>query len=148
MRRNRQSAFTLIELVVVVVILSMLALVLAPKVFKGLGKSKTGIARVKMLEIQKALVQFKVDCGRLPDASEGLDALLKLPSADLESKWDGPYCKPGDLLDPWERPYLYEPGTDAAGEEFVLRSLGKDGQVGGTGEDQDVTSEETPPAAK
>jgi general secretion pathway protein G len=42
--------------------------------------------------------------------------------------------------DPWGRPYVYRsPGIDNP-KSFDLYSLGRDGTIGGTGEDADLTS--------
>jgi type II secretion system (T2SS) protein G len=40
-------------------------------------------------------------------------------------------------LDPWDRPYLYEPPSDAV-DSFRVFSLGEDGRPGGEGEDADI----------
>ena len=108
MKRKKQErkAFTLVELLVVILIISMLAAFVAPRMFKGLGKAKRDIARAKMAIIEDSLARFYIHCGRYPDDSEGLDALLVAPT-DLEEKWSGPYCKQSDLLDPWDERYLY-----------------------------------------
>jgi general secretion pathway protein G len=67
----------------------------------------------------------------------GLQALLEAPG-DVKN-WNGPYLKKADgIIDPWGRPYLYRfPGEHG---EFDLYTLGADGQEGGEGEDEDVTS--------
>ena len=41
------------------------------------------------------------------------------------------------FLDPWGRPYGYEPHEDG----FTLQTLGRDGLAGGTGQDRDVTKD-------
>jgi general secretion pathway protein G len=137
-RRRRRKGFTLVELLVVVLIISMLAAVLAPRMFKGLGKAQADIAKAKMTIIEDSLARFQYDCGRLPDESEGgLEALLVAP-ADLEEKWNGPYLKQSQLLDPWGNLYIYiREGTVNPGS-FDLISLGADGQEGGEGDNADI----------
>ena len=66
---------------------------------KGVGKTKSRIAKAKMAIIDNALGRFYLDCGRFPDNSEGLDVLLIAPSND-EDKWPGPYAKASEHLDP------------------------------------------------
>jgi general secretion pathway protein G len=53
--------------------------------------------------------------------------------------WNGPYLKKAEsLIDPWNNPFLYRyPGEHG---EFDLYSLGRDGQEGGEGEDEDATN--------
>ena len=83
----------------------------------------------RMTGIQR-MAQFQYHCGRVPNDSEGLEALLEAPG-DLEEKWNGPYLKKSDLLDPWENPYIYvEEGMYNPGS-FDLISLGADGVEGG-----------------
>lgn len=137
MNARRRKGFTLIELIAVAAIIALLAVFVAPRVFQGLGKSKQDIARAKMAIIEQGLGRFQIDCGRLPDESEGLDALLIAPP-DLEEKWNGRYVKESELEDPWGNRYIYvEEGQINIGS-FDLISYGADGQEGGEGEDEDI----------
>jgi general secretion pathway protein G len=135
--KRRKKGFTLIELLVVILIITMLATLLAPRIFKGLGKAKQGIARGQMAIIDDALGRFYLDCGRLPDQSEGLEALLTAPAA-LTEKWDGPYLKTKDLIDPWEHPFAYRAQGTINEGSYDLISFGADGSPGGEGENEDI----------
>lgn len=141
MKRKRKG-FTIIELLVVVLIITMLAVFVAPRMFKGLGKTKRDIAGSKMAIIESALGNFYIDCGRYPSTDEGLEALIEAP-AELEEKWNGPYLKRTHLEDPWGNPYLYEEeGTINAGS-FDIVSYGADGEPGGEegSENEDIFNE-------
>lgn len=138
-RRNRRG-FTLVELLVVILIISMLAAFVAPRMFKGLGKAKRDIARAKMAIIEDALARFYIDCGRYPDDSEGLEVLLMAP-ADLEEKWNGPYLKRSELLDPWDNPYIYVAEGVYNPGSFDLISYAADGMEGGEGDNEDVVND-------
>ncbi len=140
-KKRRRQAFTIVELLVVVLIISMLAAFVAPKFIKGLGKTKRDIAASRMKIIEDALGRFYLDCDRLPDDAEGLDALLTAPSDLEEDKWNGPYLKKSQLLDPWDNPYEYmEEGTVNEGAYDII-CYGKDGQPGGEGENEDIYNE-------
>lgn len=131
---NRRSGFTLIELLVVLAIISLLAGLVGPSVLNQLGGAKTKTARVQIKDLEQALEMYKLDVGRYPSSSEGLEALVEQPgSAD---GWNGPYLKSGVPKDPWKNEYHYTyPGTRADVDIF---SLGQDGAQGGEGEDSDV----------
>jgi general secretion pathway protein G len=136
MRRN-EKGFTFIEIMVVIILIGLLATLVAPKIFKGMGKAKHDIARSKMAIIESAISQFHMDCGRIPYDTEGLEALVVAPE-DVAEKWNGPYLKKSEMLDPWGNPYIYvEQGEQNVGS-FDIVSLGADGQPGGEGENADI----------
>lgn len=136
-RRHEQAGFTLLELLVVLVILGLVTAFAAPQVIKYMSGAKIDAAGIQIERLSGVLDLYRLEVGRYPDESEGLEALLEKPT-DAE-RWNGPYIKKANsLLDPWGRPYLYRyPGENG---EFDLYSLGADGGEGGDGEDKDVTS--------
>lgn len=136
-RARRSGGFTLLELLVVMVIIGLLAGFVAPRYFAQVGKSQVKLARAQIDALDKALDQFRLDVGRYPTSEEGLQVLVARPSG--EASWSGPYLKKGVPADPWGHPYVYQqPGTH--GGDFDLLSYGKDGRLGGTGEDADLTN--------
>ena len=136
-QRRKQKGFTIIELVAVEMIISLLAVFVLPRAFKGLGRAKRDIARGKIGILEGALAQFQYDCGRFPTDAEGLQALLT-PPAGLEDKWAGPYCKSSDLLDPWGNRFIYIATGVLNPGGFDLISYGADGAEGGEGENADI----------
>ena len=84
-----------------------------------------------------ALERFEVDIGRYPTVEERLEALVKRPAFDdqaVAQTWRGPYVKKLPL-DPWGRPFHYEPVNDRkARRPYRLWSAGPDG-VSGTSDD-------------
>jgi general secretion pathway protein G len=138
--RRSRTGFTLIELLVVIMIITLLGVFVAPPILKRVGKAKRDLAKPRMTIIESALQRYQLDCGRLPDDSEGLDALLVAP-ADLEGKWDGPYLKASQLLDPWGNRYVYMSQGQYNPGSFDLISYGADGQEGGEGDNADIVND-------
>ena len=136
MGRN-EKGFTMVELLVVILIISMLAAFVTPKMFRRLGEAKKDIARAKMANIENAIGRFYIDCGMYP---ENLEDLVEAPT-EFEEKWTGPYLKRSELLDPWENPYLFEEEGVVNPGSFDLISYGADGQQGGEGDDEDIYNE-------
>ncbi len=128
--------FTLLELLVVMVIIGLLAGYVGPKYFEQIGKSETKTAKAQIDALGKALDQYRIDVGQYPSTEQGLNALNK--PVTNEAKWSGPYLKKDVPNDPWGRAYLYKsPGEHG---DYDLFSYGKDGQLGGTKESEDVAS--------
>jgi len=132
--RRRARGFTLIELLVVLAILTLLAGIVGPRVLNQLGGAKSKTAALQIADIDKALEIYKLDTGRYPSNSEGLEALMTKPAS--ANGWNGPYLKGGVPNDPWGNPYRYaNPGPNGGIE---ILSLGGDNAPGGDGENADV----------
>ena len=130
--RARRSAFTLVELMVVVVIIGVLATIVTVSVTDYLVKGKQSAARAEIAQISTALQLFFMESDRYPSTDEGL-ALLQQPKPDHPNG-----ILQGDLLDPWGKAYIYvSPGLHGA---FDLCSYGANGLDGGTGADADIRS--------
>jgi len=132
--KNRQG-FTLIELLVVMVILGLLAALVGPRLFGHVGAANQKAAKTQIEMLGQALDAFRLDVGRYPSTSEGLNALVTNPGVE---GWNGPYLKKGLPNDPWKRPYIYQsPGEHG---DYDIVSNGGDGAPGGEGENKDVNS--------
>lgn len=135
--KQSQRGFSLIELLVVLVILGLLAGLVAPRVMKYVGESKTKTARLQIEDMGAALDLYSLEVGRYPTTEEGLSALVEQP-ADATG-WHGPYLKKKKIpKDPWQREYVYQsPGEHGA---YDLYSLGADDAPGGEGDNRDIVS--------
>ncbi len=125
-------AFTLIEVMVVVVILGVLATIVTVSVTDYLVKGKQTAAKTEIAQIKQALQLYYTETDRYPSTDEGLALLIK-PSTSHPNG-----LLQGDLLDPWGYAYVYVyPGVHGA---FDLCSFGANGQEGGLGADEDLCS--------
>jgi general secretion pathway protein G len=130
MKNYRHQGFTLIELMIVIVILGLLAGLVAPEMFGKVDSSQRKIAATQMLALDTSLQTYRLDVGSFPDSLQELKSSTK-------TGWDGPYIRKSIPLDPWNNAYIYRtPGEDGNG--FYMASYGKDGQMGGNDDAQDV----------
>jgi len=138
--KKGKKGFTIIELLVVIMIISMLAVFVAPRMYRGLGEAKRDIAKSQMSIIENSIQRFYIDCDRYPDASVGLVELISKPE-DVAEKWNGPYLKRSEILDPWDNEYQYILDSSAPNGAFLLISFGADGQRDGDGDNADIIND-------
>jgi len=138
--RKVKRGFTIIELLVVIMIISLLAVFVAPRMYRGLGKAKRDIARSQMSIVENAIQNFYIDCERYPEQSAGLEELISEPE-DVAEKWNGPYLKRSEIRDPWGNEYQYFLDSSAPNGVFVLISFGADGEQGGEDDDEDIIND-------
>jgi general secretion pathway protein G len=125
-----EAAFTLVELLVVLAILSLLVGIAVPQLFRYFSQAKEDAARIQMQTIASGLDLFLLDVGRYPTQEEGLQALVESPPA--ADRWAGPYVRePTILTDPWGRPYVYRKPGQQKGIAFDLFTRGPDGEATG-----------------
>ena len=130
-----QHAFTLVELLLVLVILATLAAIVVPKFAGRTEQARVTAAKAQISNFGVVLDAFEVDNGFYPRGKDGLSALIEKPR-DAQN-WRGPYLK-GELPnDPWKNPYSYEyPGKHNV-DGYDIMSMGPDGRTGG---DDDITN--------
>ncbi len=131
---NARRAFTLIELLLVLVILGVLAALVVPRFARRSEDSKITAAATDIANLSTALRMFEVDCSRYPTTEEGLAGLIQ--GGNIKG-WKRPYLEKNYVpKDPWGNAYVYRcPGQHNA-DGFDLYSYGPDGQDGG-GDDID-----------
>jgi|TARA_B100000959_G_scaffold266421_1_gene308826 general secretion pathway protein G len=134
-----RRGFTLIEIIVVVMIITVLATLIAPKLLGRVGSAKQAAAQAKAATIAKLVNLYTLDMGlSAPKNDFDLDILLLSP--DEGGGPSGPYLeRADDLVDPWGNPFVIElpPGTVNA--SFDIICFGEDGEPGGEGVYGDIT---------
>lgn len=138
---KRQTGFTLIEVMVVVVILGILAAVVVPNIMDEPEKARINKAKQDIRAIEEALNRYKLDNFDYPSTEQGLQALVEKPTGQPEPKrWKGPYVKKINL-DPWQNEYEYlNPGTHGKIDIFSGgKSAGSpEDDIGNWNLDQDI----------
>jgi general secretion pathway protein G len=129
-----RAAFSLIELLIVIVILGGLVSIVAPGLMDSADKAKRDTVCLKMDDLKKRLDMFKLDNGNYPDTEEGFQSLLKNPDiAKYPNYRVKPYLKkiPKDT---WKTPFIYLQN----GEEVEIISYASDKKEGGEENNQDI----------
>jgi general secretion pathway protein G len=136
-RSARERGMTLIEILVVLVLIGIVMGIVGGNFLSRGEEAKAKAAKIEIGQIAQTLDLYKLEVGRYPTTSEGLQALVQAPSG--VANWNGPYWKKSTLpKDPWGNDYKYvSPGQ---GGPYDIVSYGADGKEGGEGVNRDVTS--------
>lgn len=128
-----KKAFTLIEVMLVVVIIGVLVAMVVPNISGRSNQARTAAAVTDIeSNLSGALDLYQLDNNRYPSTEQGLRALIEKPSADpVPAKWNGPYLKKKRLpKDPWGNDYVYSSPGEHNKESYDLSSLGPNGIAG------------------
>lgn len=127
--KQKQSGFTLIELMVVIVILGLLAAMVLPNVFgnKEIADRQKVVSDITAYE--NALEMYRLDNSRYPTTDQGLDALVNKPSLDpIPRNFRNEGYVKRLANDPWGNEYLLlQPGENG---RIDIYSVGLDGEDG------------------
>lgn len=127
------KAFTLVEMMAVVVIIGILAAFIAPKFFGQVDTAKITAAKTDIKKIEQAIQLYRMETGQMP---EKIRDLVREPE-DIRG-WNGPYLD-RELKDPWGNKYEFSvPGND--GRDYEIVCYGQDGREGGEKAAKDIKS--------
>jgi len=134
--------FTLIEILVVVLIISILVGIVGINVFRHPAKARTSAVKLQIKNFKGALQLYRMEQGRFPTQQQGLDALCVKPTiAPVPENYpETGYLDSRNLpQDPWNHDFIYlVPGRN--NEPYEVISYGNDGEPGGIDEDADISS--------
>jgi len=131
-----KKAFSLIEVMIVVVILGLIASLVVPNLIGQSEQAKKKLVCVQMKSLKDSLDSFKVNEGSYPTTEEGLEALIKNPDPQKYKNYPQKGFLSSKKLpkDPWENDYIY---VNNDGNVEII-SLGADGKEGGENENKDI----------
>ena len=89
LKQNRSRAFTLVEILIVVMILGILAAVVIPRFTTASNEARTNALRSEMQNLRKIVALFKEQHGRLPDLVPDWDEFTQTTTTN--GKTYGPY---------------------------------------------------------
>ena len=135
-----RSGFSLVEIMVVVVIISILVGVVAVNVINAPDEAAQVTTRSQIKEVETALKLYKFKCKALPTTAQGLAALVTKPTTPpVPENYPSESFLPNLPLDGWNREFIYlSPAKD--GRAYEIISYGADGEPGGEEADADISS--------
>ena len=110
---RRESGFTLIEIMVVLVIIGVMTALIAPQIMGKVDEARMTAAKQDIRTLETALDFYQMDNFRYPSTDQGLKALVEKPDP-APPKWrTGGYLKATTVpKDPWGAEYRdLQPGT-------------------------------------
>jgi len=126
-KRNSAAAFTLIEIMLVIIIVVALMAVLIPNLRNALSESKTGTAEMYISRLAGNLSMYELKNGNPPTTQQGLKALVEMPTSEPRPRRWNP-IEDKIELDPWGMEYRYEFPGRRNPKGFDVYSSGPDRQ--------------------
>ena len=140
-RKARCRGFTLVELVVVMMIITVLAGALTVTVTNRIKMARRTRALQDITVLKTALDLYAADNSVPPSTQQGLDALRHKPSSPpVPQNWNGPYIDRPVALDPWGNVYVYHFPGQMNPQGYDIISYGADGRPGGNDWDEDIAN--------
>ena len=139
--RRARRAFTLLELLIVIMILLALGGLVLVNLMGVAEQSDVDLQKVQFDQVNEAMKRFKLDMKRYPSEEEGLQALWNQEALQDEqdmNNWRGPYVENPVTEDQWGNELIYRnPSEIREDGSYDLVSVGPDGEEG---TDDDITN--------
>lgn len=138
-KTNNKKAFTIIEMMAVLLIIGLLSGMVAVRYLGKTDEARVKQTKANLKLLHNAIAMFKMDTGRYPEAEEGLNVLIEQP-ADVEGYNPGGYLETTEIpKDAWGNEFYYQEYPES-GKPYVIISFGADGEEDGEGYDADLYS--------
>ena len=138
-KKQKQSGFTLIEVMVVIAIIGGILAMVATNIIGSADQARVDTTKNQIKLIEGALDMYKLHNFRYPTTEQGLEALVQKPSSSPEPKnyQNGGYLKGGKMpVDAWDNEFLYFEDKG----KYEIISLGSDQAEGGEGDAADISN--------
>ncbi|MCK5565027.1 MAG: type II secretion system major pseudopilin GspG [Planctomycetes bacterium] len=138
-KKQFRNAFTLVEVMAVLIILGLLATVAVTNFMGKTDQAKVTTTKANLKVLNGQVLSFKMDTGRYPEEEEGLYALIEEPT-DVEGWQPGGYLNSTELpVDGWGNDFIFQRDPES-GKAFVIISYGADGEPEGEDYNADLYS--------
>ena len=136
---QKRKAFSLIEIMVVIIIIGLVAGLVGVTVFGQLDQAKVDTTITNIRGLQTALDLYRLSNQSYPQTEQGLDALIKKPEVGkIPKNWNGPYINGKLPKDGWDNDFIYR----GSGKQYEIISHGADGEEGGAETAADINSKD------
>ncbi|MCE3017656.1 MAG: type II secretion system protein GspG [Pirellula sp.] len=126
-QRLNRAAFTLMEVMLVLVIIVVIAGLGIRTLGGSFEKARVNTAKASLSTLSNSVKEYQIEIGN-GNLPQSLEALVSQPSDVEAGAW---FAKLDKLpMDPWNKPFEYE----VTGTTFKIKSNGPDG-VAGTADD-------------
>ncbi|MBA3485039.1 MAG: type II secretion system major pseudopilin GspG [Pirellulales bacterium] len=132
-RHKTHDAFTLVEVLLVLIILVIIGSIVVPNLFGVKDKADIDAAKAQVNALKSAMNMYRLDQNKYPASIK--DLVEKPSDIAMAEKWRGPYLESAIKADPWGNEYQYLAQGKQNANGYDLWSNGPDGQ---NGSDDDI----------